>query len=182
MSKNPPLEKYQICLMVADGEQQITYHSLTSGESSRWIAPHALAYSQGRWYIRAWSRERNDFRDFNINRIENVVGARSVEISTDLDYEWNTFFDLVLQPNPQLDEDTRQWVAAEYEMTDDRIVVSVRLSLIFYVMSEHNLDVAPGILPPQKQQLVLINRDEVEAARSVARKMSSDALKRAVQR
>ena len=42
-----------------------------------------------------------------------------------------------------------------------------------------NFDVAPDILPPAKQQLVLLNRDEVINARATARKLSIDAIERA---
>jgi hypothetical protein len=45
-------------------------------------------------------------------------------------------------------------------------------------MSEYNLDVAPGALIPQKQQIILQNKDEVTQARALARKMSIEALAR----
>jgi hypothetical protein len=46
-------------------------------------------------------------------------------------------------------------------------------------MAEHNLDVPPGGLRPEKQQLVLLNRLDVEQARSAARQLSVEALLRA---
>jgi hypothetical protein len=60
--------------------------------------------------------------------------------------------------------------------------VPCRLSLSFYLMSAHNLDVPEGLIDPQKQQLVLRNRAEVEAARSTARQLSVEALARAPER
>ena len=45
-------------------------------------------------------------------------------------------------------------------------------------MSQYNLDVKPGVLPPEKQQIVLQNRDEVIQARAAARQMSTEALSR----
>jgi hypothetical protein len=53
------------------------------------------------------------------------------------------------------------------------------LSLSFYLMSDLNLDVPSGVLPPEKQQLVLQNHDEVVQARVAARQMSKEALARA---
>ena len=64
-------------------------------------------------------------------------------------------------------------------MRDGRLVFPCRLSLSFYLMSEHNLDVEPGVLKPEKQQIVLQNRDEVTQARTLARQMSIEALTRA---
>lgn len=161
-------------------ELEVEYSSINSASSAqRWIAPHALAQSAGRWHLRAWSRERNDFRDFNLNRISKVTGRRPVNIDTSLDYEWNNYVDLILTPNPKLDAQTQNAVASEFDMSDGKIVESVRLSLVFYFMNELNLDVSSDDLNPHKQQLVLQNLPEVENARSVARKMSADALRRA---
>lgn len=66
-------------------------------------------------------------------------------------------------------------------MTDGRLLRPCRLSLSFYLMSEYNLDVEPGVLKPEKQQIVLLNRDEVTQARASARQMSIEALARAAQ-
>ena len=64
-------------------------------------------------------------------------------------------------------------------MVNGSININCRLSVSFYLMSEHNLDVDPGILSPFKQQLVLKNKEDVLQARTVAEKLSIDALKRA---
>ena len=64
-------------------------------------------------------------------------------------------------------------------MTDGRLVHPCRLSLSFYLMSQFNLEVEPGVLKPEKQQIVLQNRDEVIQARASARQMSIEALARA---
>ena len=160
-------------------EIEIEYSSINTAEKKRrWIAPHALGYGAGRWHVRACSLEHNDFRDFNINRIGGVVAERKTKIDPNLDFEWHHSIDLVIVPNPKLDEETTHAVEEEYNMLDGRLVQNARLSLVFYLMSEHNLDVKVGLLDPKKQQLVLSNREEVETERRIARKMSSDALGR----
>jgi len=64
-------------------------------------------------------------------------------------------------------------------MEGGRLGRPFRLSLSFYLMSEYNLDVEPGVLKPEKQQIILQNRDEVTQARSAARQMAIEALARA---
>jgi hypothetical protein len=96
-----------------------------------------------------------------------------------LDYEWAHRINLVLGPNPKLTVERQQAVAIEHEMSDRRLLVPCRLSLSFYLMAEHNLDVPSGRLSPEKQQLVLLNRAEVEQARSSTRQLSMEALARA---
>ena len=160
-------------------EIDIEYASLTgSTRPSRSIAPHALAYNAGRWYVRSWSRDRNDFRDYNLNRIRAVADSRPSSIDPALDFEWAHEINLVIRPNPKLPRERQAAIAAELGMTDERLVRSCRLSLSFYLMSQYNLDVETGVLKPEKQQIILHNRDEVVRARAAARQMSIEALSR----
>ncbi|MFI4973075.1 MAG: helix-turn-helix transcriptional regulator [Caulobacterales bacterium] len=164
------------------GRQELTldYRSMTgSTQPGRSIAPHALVHSKGRWYARSWSRDHNDFRDFNLNRIQAVSSSRPCSVDAALDFEWAHKINLVLTPNPRLGPARQQAVALEYEMTEGVLKIPTRLSLSFYLMSEHNLDVADDVLAPEKQQLVLRNRIEVDQARAAARQMSKEALARA---
>lgn len=164
-------------------EIDVDYSSLTgSPQSSRTIAPHALSHSAGRWYVRSWSRDHDDFRDYNLNRIEAVGGQRATSIDSALDFEWFHKINLVLVPNPALTPARQAAVASEHGMTDGRLVRPCRLSLSFYLMSEYNLDVEPGVLKPEKQQVVLLNREEVTKAREISRQMSIEALARVSER
>jgi hypothetical protein len=161
-------------------EIDVQYASLTgSADGGRSIAPHSLAHSAGRWYVRAWSREHNDFRDYNLNRISGVFGDRASVVDPNLDFEWVHKINLVIVPNPGLPPKHQTAVAAEHAMEEGRLVRPSRLSLSFYLMSDLNLDVPSGVLPPEKQQLVLQNHDEVVQARVAARQMSKEALARA---
>lgn len=161
-------------------EIDISYASLTgSAQPSRAIAPHALAHSAGRWYVRSWSRDHNDFRDYNLNRIAAVSDHRPAMIDPTLDFEWVHKINLDIRPNPELSPERQAAVAAEHGMTHGRLLRPCRLSLSFYLMSEHNLDVEPGILKAEKQQIVLQNREEVTQARALSRQMSIEALARA---
>ena len=160
-------------------EIDIEYTSLTgSTKPSRAIAPHALAHNAGRWYIRSWSRDHNDFRDYSLNRIRAVADSRPSSIDPGLDFEWVHEINLVILPNPNLPKERQAAIATELGMTDGRLVRSCRLSLSFYLMSQYNLDIETGVLKPEKQQIILQNRDEVVRARAAARQMSIEALSR----
>lgn len=163
------------------GRLAIEYASITgSPEPKRVVAPHALFYAIGRWYVRAWSTEHRDFRDYNLFRIARAAEIIGGTIDPALDFEWMHEIDLVLVPNPELTANKRAAIEGEFGMNEGRLVVTKRLSLTFYLMTEHNLDVEPNILPPEKQQLVLLNRADVVAARVAARKLSIDAIERAL--
>jgi hypothetical protein len=173
-----------ILLQVLDAirlKQEITieYQSMTgTPHGARKIAPHALAHSAGRWYVRAWSRDHNDFRDYHLSRIGHVLKAEEIQADFSLDYEWHQQIDLVIIPNPELNPARQQAVAAEYNMTDNTLVMPVRLSLSFYLLSEYNMDVMPDRLSPEKQQIVLKNKEQVIQARESAREMAKQALVR----
>lgn len=159
---------------------EIEYKSITgSPEPRRVIAPHALFHAHGRWYVRAWSTEHRDFRDYNLFRIGEAGGLQPTEVDPLLDFEWLHETDLILAPNPGLSASQQAAIAAEYGMSEGRLIVTMRLSQTFYLMTEHNLDVPLGTLRPGKQQLVLLNHDEVVNARDTARKLSIDAIQRA---
>jgi hypothetical protein len=182
--RRPPTDP-QVLLRILDAvrdklEIEVEYASLTgSANQHRVIAPHALAHSAGRWYARSWSAEHNDFRDYSLNRVSAVGTQRPSRIDPSLDFEWIHIINLVIIPNPGLSAERHAAVAADHGMAAGRLVRPCRLSLSFYLMSEYNLDVAEGILPPQKQQLILQNREEVTQARAAARQMSIEALARA---
>ena len=159
----------------------IEYGSLTgSVRPSRTIAPHALAYSAGRLYVRSWSAHHNDFRNYSLNRISAARGSRPSPVDPSLDFEWMHMKNLIILPNPDLPRERQAAVAWEHGMTDGRLVLPCRLSLSYYLMAEHNLEIEPGVLKPAKQQIVLENREEVIQARTMARQMSIEALERSL--
>lgn len=163
-----------------NAELEIEYASLTgSPAGKRAIAPHSFLFAAGRWYVRAWSRDHNDFRDYSLNRIASAALIGPSSVAADLDLEWHHTMELVLVPNPMLDPAKQAAVAVEYEMVDDELRVPSRLSAAFYIINEHNLDVEPDLLKPEKQQLVLKNLDEVVQTREVVRRLSVEALRKA---
>jgi hypothetical protein len=165
---------------IRDGlEIEIDYCSMTGSPSTRrHIAPHAMGFAWNRWYVRAWSREHNDFRDYALARIIKVFGTEKRTVDPAGDLEWHHKIDLILVPNPGLDEDRQRAQILEHKMVNGQMAVECRLSMAFYLMAEHKLDVEPGKLSPQQQPLILANLDEVRQSREVARKLANQALQR----
>ena len=137
---------------------RIRYQSLTN---SRWrvIAPHALAFDGARWHVRAWACDHKDFRDFVLSRIDEFGGAEAASYEPADDVEWHTTITLRVLPHPGLTDDQRRAIERDYGMVDGAREVEVRLSMAFYFIKRHNLDLID--LPPERVQLRLENLAEV---------------------
>ena len=57
----------------------------------------------------------------------------------------------------------RQAVKLDFGMTDGVLEVTTRLCLAYYVERQFGLDRDPSTVEPERQQIVLANRDELAA-------------------
>jgi hypothetical protein len=88
------------------------------------------------------------------------------------DIEWYTDVTLRLAPHPELETGMKRAIELEYGMEQGFTEIKTRVALSFYVERLLGLDLDPKLVSPLRQQLVLLNRDEVEAARANARSAS----------
>jgi predicted DNA-binding transcriptional regulator YafY len=149
------------------------YQSLTS---SRWraVAPHALAFDGYRWHLRAWCCEREDFRDFVLSRIGELGQLRPASYDPADDIEWNTKTTLRLCPHPGLDEEQRQAILRDYDMSNGCRQIEIRLSMAYYFIMRMNLDLKD--LPPPRAQIELENLAEVQSAIEHAKAASKERI------
>jgi hypothetical protein len=140
---------------------RVDYQSMTrQGPTEREISPHAIAYDGFRWHTRAYCHERKSFRDFVFGRILKVHSASPSSADHRQDEGWTTTLDLVLAPHHGLSAGQKNAVSLDYGMKKNRLVVRTRRALAFYVLRQLGLDKTTG--GPRSQQVVLLNRDEIE--------------------
>jgi len=152
-------------------EIRVLYQSMRRpAPTSRWIAPHALAYDGLRWHVRAWCHENADFRDFVISRIQRVQASRKTTVAVDADTWWNTFVDVVVKPRAELTVAQRSAIEIDFGMTAGRLKLSCRKALAFYLLRQLQLD-RPATQPPAAQPLELINRNELSEVVAAAQKV-----------
>ncbi len=149
-------------------ELDVRYLSLTS-TGRRTIAPHSLAFDGHRWHARAWSVERRDFRDFVLSRIQDVGEIRGSSADPADDIEWNTHVELKVVAHPALSEPQKAAVERDFGMTDGLLVMKTRVALAFYVIKRLDLDLDQAGIPPERRQIFLSNRGEVEEAQRIAK-------------
>jgi hypothetical protein len=125
----------------------------------RWISPHAFANDGLRWHVRAFCHLDRRFQDFLLPRCLNADGDAPKEGSGTEDVNWQTFFDVVLMPNPQLSPNQQSIVAQDYCMTGGKISIPVRKSFLYYFQKRLRLDVARALDNPRETPVVVENRD-----------------------
>lgn len=144
------------------GALNIHYQTMSRPEPTvRVITPRALAYDGYRWHVRAYCHLRQDFRDFVFARILSLSSAPAPTTELPADEEWDRELSVVLGPNPLLDDNRKRVLALDYGMTNDRLVVKTRQALAYYLLRRLGLE-KPSDKPPQEQQIVLINREELQ--------------------
>lgn len=172
----PPLERsvepqtLRAILRAIEGSKEIevVYQSLTS-VGRRTIAPHSLAFDGHRWHARAWSIERREFRDFVLSRMQDVSETQDSHADPADDVEWNTYIELKVVAHPALSETQKSVVERDFGMMGGLLAIKTRAALAFYVIKRLNLDLDQADIPPERKQIFLDNRAEVEEAQRVAK-------------
>ena len=167
----PPLRKVNPDILRAlvqaarEGKKiDMGYVSLTSpDEESRIIAPHTLVCTHLRWHVRAYCEKNRDFRDFVLSRFRGINGIEGdANMTKEMDERWNTKIDIVLVPDSRLTDYQKDIIAEDYDMTDGKLVISVRSALVPYAVQALNLDLAKIEARPEAQQIMVANLDEVK--------------------
>lgn len=117
---------------------EVRYQSMSDPRPSwRWLSPHAFASDGERWHVRAFCHKRGEFRDFVLGRIIATRHSRQSDIISDQDIDWHTFVTVVISPNPELSDDQRAAIAAEYKMPrNQQTKLRMRKSMLFYLKAK----------------------------------------------
>lgn len=146
---------------------RIKYQSMSAEHPEplwRWIAPHAFAFDGLRWHVRAYCERSQVFLDFLIGRCLATSERRPAEVHATSDELWESIFDVVLRPNPDLSESQQQIIARDYGMRNGRVTVPVRYALLYYFNKRMRLDVGPQLDQPHERPVVVANTAEFAEA------------------
>lgn len=146
---------------------KVYYHSMNSARPLplwRDITPHAFAFDGLRWHVRAYCHLEQRFKDFILSRLLDLGKEVAPEKSAADDVDWQTFFDVVLIPNPKLSTHQRETIALDYEMNEGRVHISVRRALLYYFNKRLRLDVAEHADDPKEAPVVVENKKAFEEA------------------
>lgn len=143
---------------------EILYQSLRRIKPKwRWITPHALASDGFRWHVRAFCQRTYSYRDFVISRILEIRGSQPHRMEREEDEKWNHWVEVMIGPHPQLTPEQQEVIARDYGMTNKTRIISVRESMILYLLVLLRIDdeQIEQIRNPEEQQIILLNREEL---------------------
>jgi hypothetical protein len=86
----------------------------------------------------------------------------SAQSRPDGDDDWNSLVSLEIAPHPKLTEAQARAIAVDYGIRGKSTVIKVRRSLLFYALKRLGLDVPADTRPPNEQQIVLLNRRDID--------------------
>lgn len=146
---------------------EVKYQSMSDHRPDpkwRWITPHALGHDGLRWHVRAFCHIDRKFKDFILSRCLEIRGDADPEAAPPEDQFWREKFNVTLVPNPKLSAAQQDVIAQDYEMEDGKVVVAVRMALLYYFLKRLRLDVADALDRPQEAPVIVSNRTEFDAA------------------
>ena len=158
----------QILTAIRDGLSiSVEYQSMNEKRPEptwRSITPHALGSDGLRWHARAFCHLEERFKDFIISRCLRVgrLGAPHPHAKDDRD--WNTFFDVILVPNPNFGAAQKRTIELDYGMKDGTCKLRVRHALLYYFNKRMRLDVSEIHDRPKETPVVVKNREAYEEA------------------
>lgn len=150
-----------------EGSIEVLYQSMSGDRRKpawRRITPHAFGYDGFRWHARAYCHETDSFKDFLLPR---VLGSRDPGPGGRpgaADELWRERFRVRIAPHPDLGPEQRAIVAKDYGMAGGSTTLEVRYAMLFYVLKRLGLLKDPEKQPARSQHIVVVNREDTDAA------------------
>ena len=144
----------------------VDYRSFNNSQpgNTRLISPHAFGTDGSRWHVRAYCHESNIFKDFVLGRIASASMASESDVDVNSDHKWFNYVDVIIGPNPKLNEAQKNIVVMDYGMTDSELKFKCRIALLYYLVKKLGIDRKESDRAGEEQHIVAINLDEIHAA------------------
>ena len=131
---------------------EMVYASMTTPAGrARVIFPHAIVRLEQRWHVRAWCAEHEEFRDFNVGRIQkaNLIGKPS-PVKASRDALWNKEIVVRVIAHQGLTAEHQEMIRQEYFAGTSAYRLHARAALLPYLLKTARVAVWPEQeLPPE---------------------------------
>lgn len=156
---------------------EIEYQSFNNPDPDwRWISPHAIGFDGFRWHTRALCHRSKAYKDFNLGRISRIRNEKHFVFDHSNDLLWNHKVTFRLGPHPDCSKSQKNLIEQDYEMTDGELHFEVKASFIFYIIERLRLDEGHKEREAKKQQIILLNDDEIKLKDKTLKSIVSEKL------
>jgi len=144
---------------------QVNYRSMSSPEGKlRLIFPHSMIRLGRRWHVRAWCCERQDYRDFNLGRMRDLLMTDTqADHENPKDHAWHTWVDLHIGAHRDLSPAHQILIKEEYFGGKDSQILSARAPLTPYLIQDLQVATDPATETPPAFQLELLNAKDMKS-------------------
>jgi len=144
---------------------EVDYRSVNDPQpGGRVIAPHSIIYASNRWHVRAYCEKNREFRDFVLTRFFSAPEfeeGKSDQFER-FDENWNTELNIVFAPDNRLSKEQQEVIEQDFGMTDGKLLITVRASLVAYLLRELRIDAHTIHADPKAQQIIVENLDQIK--------------------
>lgn len=160
---------------------EVDYRSISDPQrDGRVIIPHSIVYAANRWHVRGYCEKNKNFRDFVLTRffdipeIEESYSAPNTRMSNPKndtalqqyteaqDEDWNTKIKVSFIADPRLTPAQKEVIEHDYGMTNGRLMITIRASLVAYLMRALRIEAHTIQADPKAQQIVVENLEEIK--------------------
>jgi hypothetical protein len=140
----------------------INYRSKSRPEGMvRSIHPHVFASNGLRWHCRAFCTLDNQFKDFNIGRITEVITSEPSEVDHSLDEQWHNYIELTIQANQKLPEALQRFALIDHGY-ENAFNISVRKAMVPYFLDYHRISTSIDIDNPNEKPLMVVLTGQIK--------------------
>ncbi|MBJ2180175.1 WYL domain-containing protein [Pseudomonas veronii] len=136
----------------------VDYRSMTNFDEPafRTILPTSFAHDGFRWHTRAFCFKSGLFKDFVLGRINALKASIDPPSEVPKDFEWETFIEVVIGPNPSYPPQKRKAIEHDYQMVNGEARLRARKAQLYYLNRRLNLNEKPGDPVSEHQQIVML--------------------------
>lgn len=141
-SVEPDLDKIHCVLraLYLGKKTEINYLSISSGESTRVIAPHALIRTGSFQYVRAFDHKSGEFRSFKLNRIidSELSDYTPLENETqEADEDWNKTVTLKIGISDSVKN--KEAIEFDFGLVDGELNIQIKKAMVMYFLMDWNI-------------------------------------------
>lgn len=139
----------------ASSAVEVRYFSMNHPEGcDRVIHPRHFVFAGRRWHVRGFDELTNEYRDFNLARIERVRPT-DPSVAPPKDLDWEQYVLLQIRPHPMLTPPQAKLIRKELFNGAAGRQIRTRKALITYVLTDLVAAEDPNLQTPPEYQIYL---------------------------